>query len=309
VNWRRALYNRGRVLAVLGLLGLLLPLGLMPFSHSYNRLTWLLDIAANSQWFFALSLAIGLLLTGPTSRRWLWLVPLLTLPWWSAAPALPGTEAATRVFTLVSANVNLHARDPSALLALVERVQPDLLLVVEISPDYAQRLDAALSDYPHRRVEPAHSPFGLALYARHPLLHSRLIEHEGIPAMQAQLQWSGTPVDLIAAHPMPPLAPHFHRQRDEGLLARVGEIDPQRPLLLVGDLNATPWTSLARRLQGRLLRVTGLAPTWPSWLGGVLGVPIDQVLASSHWRRLEARVGPDIGSDHLPVVAKLELLR
>jgi endonuclease/exonuclease/phosphatase (EEP) superfamily protein YafD len=37
------------------------------------------------------------------------------------------------------------------------------------------------------------------------------------------------------------------------------------------------------------------------------GIRIDHVLAGDEWRVLEARVGPDLGGDHRPVVVKLEL--
>jgi endonuclease/exonuclease/phosphatase (EEP) superfamily protein YafD len=50
---------------------------------------------------------------------------------------------------------------------------------------------------------------------------------------------------------------------------------------------------------------TGLAPTWPAVLHGVGGIPIDQVLASRDWRLVPNNRGPAVGSDHLPVLARL----
>jgi endonuclease/exonuclease/phosphatase (EEP) superfamily protein YafD len=40
---------------------------------------------------------------------------------------------------------------------------------------------------------------------------------------------------------------------------------------------------------------------------GVMGIPIDHVLASAHWRVVESQVGPDVGSDHFPVAVVLQL--
>jgi endonuclease/exonuclease/phosphatase (EEP) superfamily protein YafD len=71
------------------------------------------------------------------------------------------------------------------------------------------------------------------------------------------------------------------------------------PLIVAGDLNATPWSSaFAVAARHGLDRASGLAPTWPR---RHVGIPIDHVLADTHWRRGEAQRGPDIGSDHLPV--------
>lgn len=44
-------------------------------------------------------------------------------------------------------------------------------------------------------------------------------------------------------------------------------------------------------------------------LNWLLGLPIDLVVASAaHWRVLRAGVGPDVGSDHRPVLVQLVLL-
>ena len=76
--------------------------------------------------------------------------------------------------------------------------------------------------------------------------------------------------------------------------------------LVVGDFNATPWSNAFAGPSSRgWRRATGLAPTWPVAWRGVMGIPIDHVLASSAWRVGGARVGPDIGSDHRPVMARL----
>lgn len=50
---------------------------------------------------------------------------------------------------------------------------------------------------------------------------------------------------------------------------------------------------------------TGLAPTWPTILKGASGIPIDHVLASRHWALVGSARGPGLGSDHLPVIARL----
>ena len=106
---------------------------------------------------------------------------------------------------------------------------------------------------------------------------------------------------------MQPISPAFAASRDRQLRAwaRLAEL---QPTLLPGDLNATPWSRAFNHLDALgLRRATGLAPTWPAALRGFAGIPIDHVLASRHWMRIDSSRGPDLGSDHAPVLARVTL--
>jgi endonuclease/exonuclease/phosphatase (EEP) superfamily protein YafD len=72
--------------------------------------------------------------------------------------------------------------------------------------------------------------------------------------------------------------------------------------IVLGDLNATPWSAWFPPAE-----VRGSLPwaTFPSWYG----IPIDHVLAGPDIGYDERRVGPSIGSDHRPVIAKLRVPR
>ena len=78
------------------------------------------------------------------------------------------------------------------------------------------------------------------------------------------------------------------------------------PVLLLGDLNATPWSHPFKRL----LQETGLIdgsrgmgyqPTWPAGVLPLL-IPIDHCLHSQELRVVHKEVGPMVGSDHYPVI-------
>ncbi len=71
---------------------------------------------------------------------------------------------------------------------------------------------------------------------------------------------------------------------------------------MVGDFNATLWSAGLRAF----LSDTGLhgfdtRAAWPVWLGFV-GIPIDHAFTSADLRILDIETGPDIGSDHRPVM-------
>ncbi|MDG9923547.1 MULTISPECIES: endonuclease/exonuclease/phosphatase family protein [unclassified Pseudomonas] len=294
------------LLALASLLGLLLPLlsGLLAGAH--GTLPWLLDLASHWQWLFLAGLMLAVLLGAWFDRRWL--LPLLAvpLPWLTAAPELPAGTGGSEL-RVASANVYLNSTDIAPLATWLEQARPDLLVLLEVSPQYASALQQ-LPGYPHRLLHPDGSPFGIALLSQLPLLHTQVNEDEqGIAHLRAQLRHHGCSIALSAFHPMPPLSPDYHTRRDtrlRELLQGTG----QRPALLAGDLNATPWSSAFAGLdQIGWRRASGLAPTWPSLGAGLMGIPIDHVLASRHWRLLGHERGPHIGSDHFPVLARLAL--
>jgi endonuclease/exonuclease/phosphatase (EEP) superfamily protein YafD len=288
------------------LLGLLLPLLTGTLADAQGTLPWLLDLAGHWQWLFLAGLLLTALFGAWRERRWLLVLPTAALPWLTAAPALPTGDNGTEL-RLASANVHLSASDIAPLAAWLEQARPDVLVLLEVSPQYAKALQG-LPGYPHRLVHPEDSPFGIALLSRLPLSHTRVNEDDqGIAALQARLDFAGCELNLSAFHPMPPLTPDDHRRRD----ARLRELllsNGERPALLAGDLNATPWsTAFAGLDQLGWRRASGLAPTWPSAGAGLMGIPIDHVLASRHWQLRESRRGPDLGSDHLPVLVSLSL--
>ena len=88
-------------------------------------------------------------------------------------------------------------------------------------------------------------------------------------------------------------------------------VDPADFFRLLGDLNLTPYSPPFHRLlaDGRLrdaMQGRGWQPTWRAsfW---PLALRIDHVLVSSGVCVEEATVGPAVGSDHRPVLARLRL--
>lgn len=283
--------------------GILLPLLNRLLPPSATTFAWLVDLAAHWQLLYApLWLALCLLCAVRT-RRWLLLAPFALLPLWSASTRSPQSDGDAPALWVVAANVHVGNRDPAPLVAWLRAQPADVVMISELSAPYAEALSHALGDdYPYRELYPRDSPFGIGILSRRPLRNAALIDDaDGVQTLLANVDIAGRQVRIVAAHPMPPLAPEWHGKRD-GLLASIAKRTADTPLIVAGDLNATPWsTALIVAERRALLRTTGLAPTWPGSGRGAIGIPIDHVLASRHWRRGASSRGPDIGSDHLPV--------
>ncbi len=281
--------------------GLLLPLLNRLLAPSANTFAWLIDLAAHWQMLYAPLWLALCLLCALRARRWLLLAPFALLPLWSASERLPHSDGDKPALIVVAANVHVGNRDPAPLVAWLRAQPADVVVISELSPEYAEALVRQLGDdYPHRALSPRSSPFGIGILSQRVLYRTRAFSDGDAQTIAATVRAGGRPTRILAAHPMPPLAPEWHGKRDR-LLTIAGET-ADTPLIVAGDLNATPWSSALIGLERHaLLRTTGFAPTWPRAGRGAIGIPIDHVLASRHWRRGASSRGPDIGSDHFPV--------
>lgn len=305
----RLMRYRSTVFAFLCLAGLFLPVVSRSFAGMPNTLAWLLDLASHWQWLFL----AGLVLFGAISmwreRRMALLLLATPLPWLTASEPAPATRGEGPQLRVAATNVGLASRKPDTLLDWLDKQGIDLVALSEVSPAYAQALQEH-SGFGYRRLEPSRGPFGLALLSRHPLVESEVLrDADRIPRIRATLLWQGRAVTVTAVHPMPPLSIYFHGARNDLLRTAANQAGPEtRPGLLLGDLNASPWSSgmLGPSAAG-FRRATGLWPSWPAVLHGFLGIPIDQILVSGHWGVTDSGTGPILTSDHIPVWANLSL--
>jgi endonuclease/exonuclease/phosphatase (EEP) superfamily protein YafD len=243
----------------------------------------------------------------------------------------PPPEGAT-VITVMTYNLGDGLARPEKLVPLIRETGADIVGLQEVNPETEAALATELTDlYPYQALYGLGIP-GKGLLSRYPILRSDLLElNPGRPDLRAVVDVDGAPVTVIVAHPPPPrLERTGIRQRPgtaaqvDGLVATVAAVEG--PLLVLGDFNVTRLHDAYRRLQAAGLRDVyrlagrGAGFTTPTRLAklaergnrlGDLPLPpllrIDYVWVSVHWQPLEAWVGDDAGSDHLPVVARLAL--
>jgi endonuclease/exonuclease/phosphatase (EEP) superfamily protein YafD len=286
---------------------LLIPLITRFLPSSASSFAWAVDLAAHWQSMYAALWLLLCLIAATQTPQWLLLTPFALIPLATASAALPRHDGGAPAIVVVAANVHVGNRDPSPLADWLKIQQADLVVLSELSEPYARALTQALGDqYPYRELHPKNSPFGIGIVSGVPLRNIDMTEDsDGVRKLIAEVTVDGRSARIVAIHPMPPLAPEWHRKRNE-TLSNVVRGAADTPTIAAGDVNATPWSSAffgAER--SGLRRATALTPTWPRSGRGIVGIPIDHILATSHWRRGDSSRGPDIGSDHSPVVASL----
>jgi len=227
-----------------------------------------------------------------------------------ANPVPPDRFAADRLRVLMS-NVEVDNEDPTRLAELIVRERPDIVGLVEVSEAWLAGLAEVREQFPYRIESPAGAS-GLALWFRQPPLATSPAERlvsGGWPVLRATFEFAGRPHELWLVHPASPLR---HQRRRAGnpeldaLAARVRQAGGSE--LVVGDLNCTDGSPHF----GDFLRVSGLRdgrlgfgrqPSWPTW--SPYRIAIDHAFLSPDLAVVSRRLGPDIGSDHRPLILEV----
>lgn len=231
----------------------------------------------------------------------------------SALADRPATSCAGPTLTVVTANVRYRNEDRSRFIDWLEAHPADLVVVQEVTAAWAAEF-AQLESYPHRAVLVREDPYGIAVLSRWPLESTEPADFagDGLPSLVGRLEVGGQPLVFVGLHTHWPVLPGLARARDESLREVARLIRGQdRPAIVLGDLNLTPYSPAFSRFEdaagvrdvmdGRRWRPTWRAGFWP------LALRIDHVLASAGICVEQAEVGPSIGSDHRPVLARLRL--
>lgn len=292
------------VLLLASFLGLTSPLLTPLLTESLHKLAWLLDLVSHWQWLYSLLLVLSILFLAGQQKWWCLGLSALALPLVTASPALSSATTHTHTFKILSSNVYVDNPDLNRLKALIDQEQPDVIVLLEFSQQHLAPVKT-WTEYPHQILQARSGAFGMAILSRFALSETQIITDPiGIEHISTRVQTSQV-FQLVGFHPLPPVSEQAYRVRDQ-LLQDLTKLPHQQPRIIAGDFNTTPWSSAFQGLAQRgYYRSLNLLPTWPTKLRGLIGIPIDQVLASSHWQLLNTRIGPNIGSDHYPIIVEL----
>ncbi len=253
-------------------------------------------------------------------RYWRWATVMLgataLAAWPVVALLMPASQppAGKTQLKLISANVLYANHDYEAFRRLVADEDPDLLLVVEYTAAWEEHLQDLREEYPYALLDPREQGCGIALFSKLPLNHAetRGLLDPGLPMAFADVQVDGQILNIIGVHLLSPLDPTRYSLRNEQLqeLARTVSATPS-PKIVVGDFNSTTWSPFLQEfLETTGLRDSrqgfGFQPSWPQQMA-LLRIPIDQLFVSSEIHVHRRVVGPDIGSDHFPIISLISI--
>ena len=242
---------------------------------------------------------------------------LLWNGWQVASCYVPPQSISTAEQTLKVMSVNLLTsnHDHQDVQALIDSEQPDVILLIELSPAWQHFFAQQQADYPHQRFHSRTDAFGIGVLCKTPAATSDAFEiHSGGPqSINLDIPLDRQSLRIIATHTLPPVGriPSIRRNTHLSRLIYREELTAQH-LIVAGDLNVSPWSPHFRDL----LTATGLRDsrqgfgnhaTWPSRLGS-FGIPIDHVLVSPTVAVKNRYVRQVPGSDHQAVFVEVGIV-
>ena len=242
---------------------------------------------------------------------------------------VPDSELTNGVDTVAIAVMSLNLGNglvvPEDLVSYLRVSEFDLVSLLEVTSEMAAALETDVSDiFPYREIRGGGIP-GKALLSRYPITNADWLElNPGRPDLIATVDLDGQLIQVLVAHPPPPEISWYGVRQREGTVEQFDRLieiaaEAEYPFLLVGDLNIVSVQKRYRELEDIGLQdvysMVGNGPgaTFPKRIPPLSdnlflpAVRIDYIWASEDWQVISSSTGEDIGSDHLPIIAHLEL--
>jgi endonuclease/exonuclease/phosphatase (EEP) superfamily protein YafD len=280
-----------------------------------GRFSWFLDLFSHFRMQYLVSLSLLGLVLFAIGRRGAAITFLcvacvnlaVVLPLYFGAPTVPPNVGPTQRAMLL--NVNTRLGDVDRVREAILEANPDLLVLEEINRSWLDATAWLTNGYPHHVTRTREDNFGIGLFSKFPLENAVIttIGSAGVPSILATVVTDAGNLTVLATHPLPPAGRNYSRWRNEQLeaLAETITVLPA-PLLLLGDLNTTPWNRHFRQLVKRTslmdsAKGRGVQPSWPSRTP-LLRIPIDHCLHSRDISVTDRTIGPNVSSDHYPLI-------
>lgn len=294
-------------------------LTITPFLNSFDN--WLVDILSN----FPVQYAVAALLLMIVSLRkrqlpltlfagFLFIFNISVLSDSGASVQAAAHEHET--FTLYSANIQKTNMDFPKLVTGLKKADADILLLLEVTEKSIEPLQSLILTYPYHfiNLNVGASGTGAVLMSKFPILGSKVTKYSeyGNMLVRAMIEINNKKVMFYGVHLPRPAFAEEYSHRSEQALSLAEQISRQSiPVILAGDINASPFSPIFKRLikrSGLKDSRTGFGwqPSWPTYFP-VLWIPIDHILVSPGIKVHNRTTGPHLGSDHFPVIAELSI--
>jgi endonuclease/exonuclease/phosphatase (EEP) superfamily protein YafD len=222
------------------------------------------------------------------------------------------SEKAIRIFF---ANVRMANIEHDAMLQEIAEANPDIIVLVEFSWVWHEpfRRSRLIAQYPFGSGLDQALNGSVSIFSKLPITSDTLepivgscIETVTIPVGSQTLRLVG----LHSPRPVPIESENYGLFWHEALPLLAGT---ERPLVIVGDFNATQYSRVYQQLKASGLRSAhedrgrGYAVTWPNGDNLVPPIRIDQAFLSPEIECLDIAEGRGQGSDHKPLILDVRL--
>ncbi|MGJ8610198.1 MAG: endonuclease/exonuclease/phosphatase family protein [Octadecabacter sp.] len=295
---------------------------LMPFSNSVRWWVRAWEFPRKHIAAIGVATLIAILVAPVTFGLWL-ASAMLVCSAYQIYQIYPYTSFATTEVTLIddapkdsqikflAANVLMENTRKADLINIIDREDPDVLLLMETDQGWLDALKDCLSRYTTVVAHPLDNYYGIIFATRLKTQNAEVVflSNDNTPSIRAELFGpDGTGFNFTGLHPKPPVPGTDSKRRDEEIkkaAKMAGNAD--WPTVCMGDFNDVAWSWTTKRfkryggfLEPRIGR--GTFSTFHAQYP-LISLPIDQLYITAgiglvSFSRLE-----EFGSDHFPVSA------
>lgn len=228
-------------------------------------------------------------------------------------PLSDGTGKAT--FKILSSNVLKENKDHDTLAKLITAEQPDVLFLMETDSAWIERLKPILETYKTVQTKPRDDHYGMVFATNLDVIAINFIDlaNGDTPAAFATLTApNGRSFNFVGLHPRPPLPGDDTDERDAQIRKSATIAHHlKQPVICMGDFNDVAWSRTSKTFKKigdyRDPRVgRGMFPSFDV-NHPIMRFPIDQVYVTDGINLTHFGRGPDIGSDHFPMITTVFL--
>jgi endonuclease/exonuclease/phosphatase (EEP) superfamily protein YafD len=234
----------------------------------------------------------------------------------SSSPVI--TEAPNlRVITLNALKSNSSQNSQSLMHRWIYQEKPDLIAIQEAPFSWVALYAAIKADYPYLATPIGQYHKDINLLSRFPIISTNRVRlgQGKLELVSVVVETPKGYVNIIIVHPMTIRSDAQWRERNfyMNYLTKVTDFGLSDTIVL-GDFNASPWSKVYRDLlqQRQLSDHSEIFPQFTRILdksqGFSLGARIDNVAVSAGSHVKNCTIGPDVGSDHLPVMCDLQMV-
>ena len=271
------------------------------------RVHWGCDLFTHFRVQYFISLLVAVLLLVKWHRRWtkvfaiFAIVNLSYIAPFYFSKSERDEMAARRPVRALLINLNSTYGNIARTMDVIREADPDLIVLEEVSGRWSEPIETIKDAYPMTVTLPREDNFGIAVLSNLEMSETEVLflGPAEVPTVTATVKAGDKEFTLIATHPLPPAGAMHSKARNEQLrgLAHLSAT-AELPVLLLGDLNVTPWSPHFQDLlrTGHLndsMRGHGIQPSWPTWMpiffvpmGAV--TPLDEIMRL--WRRVRCNL-------------------
>lgn len=230
--------------------------------------------------------------------------PLLSFSWGRGA-----TDSGVKI---ISFNVHRNTRAMPDLETFVRKARADVVILQEVGMHPQTPAEQLTTAFPHWHAYRDHENF---ILSRWPLTQQASYPQRIAPALSFTTAVVEGPIRfrLVTGHWTRPHVQKGWKGFEYGVRSQLNDYrqtieilgnHQNLPLILAGDFNLTPRQAIYRHMKGRLKdcwEEAGFGPGWTHWTRFPM-LRIDHVFVSPSLDTTMAIVGPNLGSDHFPLL-------